>query len=347
MKPSPLARGLLQLAVFITLVIGLPALISFRNEPGAQSARDAVSVPAEIDRLNGESPSVVIIGDSMVPCRVDKDILTRELGTKVSLLSFNGSASASWFLLFKNIVCAMDKPPQTVVFFFRDTYFHLPRYRTTGQRAALIESLSLGSEPELQSVLAGAPAGGNPILNVANDSLDATWRVDGYRDKATEEVGDIAMRWSRFGLAEEPFRAYMNVAFSIENLRHDLAGDAAEMDENISYDELPTPIWSTAPTSGFLPHIEKLAAEKGIRLVFYRVKQRHHTRSDWKAPESTVVYLRQFEAWAAANGHGFADESLDGAILFEHFADGDHTCEEKRPFLSTRVAGAIKPLLTR
>jgi hypothetical protein len=347
MNMTPGQRGLAQLAVFILLAVGLPALIPFSNETRAQSARDAISVPDEIARLNGEKPELVIIGDSMVPCRVDREILGRELGRPVSLLAFNGSATASWFLLFKNVVLAMESPPRTVVFFFRDTYFHLPRYRTTGQRAALIESLSLGAEPELESVLAGAPAGGNPILNGANDILDAAWRVDGYRDKATEEVGDIAMGWSNFGMSKDQFRAYMNVIFSIENLRHDLAGDAADMAEDISYDDLDQPQWSTSPTAGFLPHLEKVAAEKNIRLVFYRVKQRDHTRNDWQAPEATRVYMEQFRAWAAERGHGFADESLDPEIVFEHFADGDHTREEDRPFISTRVAKAIGAALGR
>ncbi|MFM7181710.1 MAG: hypothetical protein ACKO2G_09640 [Verrucomicrobiales bacterium] len=340
-------RGLLQLAVFIGLAIGLPALIPFQRESRAQSARDAVSVPDEITRLNGESPSIVIIGDSMAPCRVDPEILSGEIGQPVSLLSFNGSATAGWFLLFKNVVCAMDKPPRTVVFFFRDTYFHLPRYRTTGQRAALIDSLSLGAEPELESVLAGAPTGGNPILNETNDILDATWRVDGYRDMATEEVGNIALGWSKFGMDKDPLRYYINVVFSIENLRPDLAGDAADMDEDISYDDLGQPEWSTSPTAGFLPHLEKYAAEKKIRLVFYRVKQRDHTNKDWQVPEATRVYMEQFKAWAAANGHGFADESLDPEIVFEHFADGDHTREEDRPFISKRVARTLEPTLEK
>jgi hypothetical protein len=345
MSLKPQHRGLLQLAVFVALVVGLPALIPFRGEAGAQSARDAISVPDEISRLNGEKPEMVIIGDSMVPCRVDREILSRELGRPVSLLSFNGSATAAWFLLLKNVVLAMESPPRTVVFFFRDTYFHLPRYRTTGQRAALIESLSLGAEPELESVLAGAPVGGNRILNATNDLLDATWRVDGYRDKATEEIGDIAMGWSNLGMSKDQFRAYMNVVFSIENLRQDLAGDAADMGEDVSYDDLDQPPWSTSATAGFLPHLEKIAAERGIRLVFYRVKQRDHTRGDWQMPESTRLYMEQFKAWAEERGHGFADESLDSEIVFGHFADGDHTREEDRPFISTRVARALRHAL--
>ena len=346
MPTNTRTRGLLQLAVFLALALGLPALIPFvsvkKKEP---SARDGVSVPEQIEKLEKEKPSLVIIGDSMVPCRVDPDILSRELGQPVSLLSFNGSASAAWFLLFKNVVCAMEKPPRTVAFFFRDTYFHLPHFRTTGERVALLDGLSLGAEPVLESVLAGTPAGSNPVLVAADDVLDAAWRVDGYRTRATTEVGTIALGWSKNGLDAKEFRAYMEKVFALRNLRHDLAGDAPEMDEKIAYDELPPPEWTTSPMAGFLPHIEKMAAEKNIRLVFYRVKQRGHTVGGWKESEPIRIYLQNFQAWAAANGHGFADESTDPEIRFEHFADGDHTRREDLPFLTTRVARAIKPRL--
>lgn len=344
-SPSPRLRGLTQLAVFVILAIGLPALVPYRGTDKARSARDAVSVPAEIERLEREKPSLVIIGDSMVPCRVDREVLARELGCPVSLLAFNGSATAGWFLLFKNVVCAMENPPKTVVFFFRDTYFHLPRYRTTGQRAALLESLSLGAEPELESVLAGAPAGGNTILNAANDLLDATWRVDGYRDLASGEIVNTAMGWSNFGMSKDHFRAYMDIVFSIGNLRPDLAGDATELDEDVAYDELPQPVWSDAPVASFLPHLERLATEKNIHLVFYRVKRRDHTGEQWRDPEALTTYLGHFAQWAARGGHGFADESADPEIRFEHFADGDHTRDEDRPFVSQRVAVGLRAAL--
>lgn len=346
MNTSGRNRGLLQLAVFLAVAIGLPALIPYVNTRKKNpSARDGVSVPEQIERLEKEKPSIVIIGDSMVPCRVDGEILGRELGRPVSLLAFNGSASAAWFLLFKNVVCAMEKPPATVVFFFRDTYFHLPRYRTTGQRVALLDDLRLGAEPVLESVLSGAPVGSNPILVAADDALDAMWRVDGYRSRASEMLMETAMGWSKNGLTENQFRAYMEAVFSLRNLRGDLAGDAPEMDEKLAYNELPPPEWSMAPTASFLPHIEQLAAQKNIRLVFYRVKQRGHTMSDWRESEASLAYLGHFKTWAAAQGHGFADESADPEIRFEHFADGDHTREEDRAFVSTRVAAGLRAAL--
>ncbi len=341
----PITKGLAQLGIFLLLALGLPALVPFHQQADVNSSREAISIDEQQKRLEKEKPRMVIIGDSMVPCRVDKDVLSRELGTPVSLLSFDGSASASWFLLFKNIVAEMENPPGQVVIFFRDIYFHMPRYRTTGQRLALIESVSLGAEPELESTLTGDPAAGNPILDPADDILDAAWKIDGYRDFASEKVREAAMKFSRLETGTGQRRAFMDEVFSLKNLRRDLAADIAELQDGREHANSAFPVWSTNPLETFLPHIEKVAKEKGIQLIFYRVKQRRHTREGENDPPELKAYLGGFREWAKNSGHLFADESLDPAILDQHFADGDHTRDEERPFVSTRVAATLKAVL--
>lgn len=338
-------RGLAQFAVFVLLGAGIPALFAYKPTQEVKSSRDAISITDERDRLEREAPDIVIIGDSMVPCRVDKDILARELGKKVSLLTFDGSASASWFLLFKNIVCAMEKPPQLTVFFFRDTYFHMPRYRTTGQRLALLESVSVGAEPELKAVLTGDAKAGNPILNTAEDVLDSAWRIDGYRDSAAEYIRRKSRMLTRIANNPHARQAYMDEVFALKNLRSDLANDIAEAGDGREHAGEEFPLWSDNPALTILPAIQARADEHGIDLMFYRVKQQRHA-TGVKDDAELIAYLTGFKSWTARHGSHFADESTDPEILEKHFADGDHTSEEARPFLSTRVGAIMKAALT-
>ena len=334
-------RGLAQLAVFLLFAAGIPAMFAYKPKHAVASSRDAISISEELKRLEREAPDIIVIGDSMVPCRVDKEILSRELGKKVSLLNFDGSASASWFLLFKNIVCKMEKPPELTVFFFRDIYFHKPRHRTTGQRLALLKSVSVGAEPELEAVLTGDAKAGNPILNAAEDLLDSAWSIDGYRDSAAEYVREKSLMLTRITSKSGQRRAYMDEVFALKNLRPDLANDIAELGDGKEHDGEEFPVWSDNPVLTILPAIRDQAKQHNINVMFYRVKQRKHTTGENDTAKLTA-YLDGFKSWTTANGFFYADESIDPEILEKHFSDGDHTAEEFTPFLSTRVGAAMK-----
>ena len=192
----PFRTGLLQLAVFVALAVGVPALLPERPPQSGHSASKATSVSQEITRLEESRPEVVVIGDSMVPCRIDPGQLGMLLGKRCRLLSFNGSASASWFLLMKNVVAKAEPVPPWVVVFFRDDHFHYPAYRTTGQRKALLDSLRVGNEPELERVLTKERSGSSKILDETSILLDKTWRVDSYRDHSLERLRSLAMNIS-------------------------------------------------------------------------------------------------------------------------------------------------------
>ena len=86
MDPTPIRAprraGFLQLAAFVLLAAGLPALVPVRASGRIASSIHAVSRPAEIARLEQEKAEVVVVGDSMVPCRIDPAELTRLLEEK-------------------------------------------------------------------------------------------------------------------------------------------------------------------------------------------------------------------------------------------------------------------------
>jgi hypothetical protein len=340
--PTPSrSTGLLQLAAFLALALGLPALVPHRTSPHHAGSRGMVSVPEEIRRLEAGRPEIVIVGDSMVPCRVDPAALGRQLGKPTSLLVFHGTASATWFLLVKNVVAAMDPKPRWVVVFFRDNHFHFPAYRTTGQRQALLDSLRVGAEPELDAVLSGGRHLGNPLLHRASDCLDAAWRIDGYQEKAASRVRGLAFDLSSLGRTRQERDLVLDRIFRLENLRRDLAGAAGEEDPG----EGETPAFTNDPAASFLPHLEKVTREAGMRLCLYRVKRQLHAHAGYTDPPQLAAYIDDLRAWARQHGVAYADETTDPALNLEFFADGDHTKLSERPVWTQRVGEHLRAAL--
>ena len=345
MDPTPIRAprraGFLQLAAFVLLAAGLPALVPFRASGRIASSIHAVSRPAEIARLEQEKAEVVVVGDSMVPCRIDPAELTRLTGRRCSLLSFNGSASASWYLLLKNVVGEVEPRPRWAVVFFRDAHFHYPTFRTTGQRQALLDSLRVGTEPELDHVLTGAAARSNRVLDVTADVVDKAWQIDGYGDKALRNVRNLALDLTSLG-SEEPYReAVLDYIFSIQHLRGDLArgtaGDAGGEDDPGG----KVPAWTDDPAASFLPYMADAAERAGCRLCLYRVKRRPHAagRED---PQPLQAYLAGLREWAVRRGVAYADETADPQLTLDLYADGDHTKESARPQWTARAADHLR-----
>ena len=333
----PFRTGLLQLAAFVALAVGVPALLPERPPETGHSASKAASASQEIDRLQESRPEVVVIGDSMVPCRIDPDQLGKLLGRRCRLLSFNGSASASWFLLLKNVVAKTEPPPPWVVVFFRDDHFHYPAYRTTGPRKALLDSLRVGNEPELERVLTKERPGSSKILDEASVVLDKTFRVDSYRDHSLDRLRNAAMDVSSLGNTKKFRAAALDYIFDIKHLRGDL-----QTGEDTPGDAIPA--WSDDPTASFLPLMAETAKKAGFRLCLYRVRTRDLAAGKAQKPEMTA-YIDGLKAWAARNGVTYADETTDSELTLAMYADGDHTKESARSQWTTRAAEHLKPVL--
>lgn len=333
--------------VFVLLAVTLPAMVPGPRESvvDTRDKKQAI-LTLETERIAQENPEMIVIGDSMVPCRVDAQQLGTQLGKRVSLLSSPGSASAAWFLLFKNIAARHQPTPSTVVFFFRDTYFHQPTYRTDGQRGETVNNLKTPREPEFDLVVLGKQGPGNTLIQETKHLLDGLWQIDAYHDQASRRVREIALDISTIGAEHtgktakqlETIDRYFNRE---RNLRDDLANDLGDLNAPENLDS-GGPVWDISPTASFLPHIERLASELRIKLIFYRVKQRYHTEPG--AVDSTEVakYMQEMADWRRARGHGWADESKDNDIGADDFTNGDHIKVESLERATTGVARRIQ-----
>lgn len=348
--PADTLRGLAQLAVFLLLAAGLPALIPYHPKEEPTSSRDAVSIDDEIDRLEAARAEVVVIGNSMVPCRIDPELATRLTGKRFSLLSFDGSASAGWFLLVKNVVAEMDPPPGTVVLFFRDTIFHFPAYRTTGQREPFISSLRVGAEPELDRALLLADRRRSPVLEGAADLVDGFWPADGYQARASTRLSDLAMDLTKLGDHDKDARRdQMDQVFALDNLREDLAADF-DPEKMRKADSLAGgfPEFTTSPEDSLLTPLLDICRAHDIELVLFRVRRRVHSMGrDPREPQEVTDYVAAMKAWAEGEGIPWVDESYDPALSLDHFADGDHIKPDSLDFWTRTVVERLKPVLNR
>jgi len=343
-SPAPLSRRAMLksaggLGLFGALAAGLPALIPHVTDEKGTSSRDDLSLDFEMDRLENADADLVIIGDSMVPCRVDPVQLGEMLGKRVHLLYRHGSATAHWFLFFKNIVCAVANRPQRVVFFFRDTYWNLPRLRIGGERAGLIEDLSVGREIELESVFDGSAAKERPLVDRAIRVLDTSYEVDRYGEEARARIRKLALEATSIRSSGDDLMDRVDRLFALENLRHDLADDLADQGTE-STSQLAG--FDPSPTASFLPHIESLARQHGIDLGFHRVMRRRAAGPRYVPPPALRDYLQDMSAWAENNGHRLTDENGDPSLTASLFADGDHVKPEARGFWTTRIADHLR-----
>jgi len=317
-----------QLSLFGLIAAGAPALIPHNEPIDELGSDDDISLKNEQDRLQSEQPNLILIGDSMLPCRVNPQQLTTTLNRKVSLLYRNGSATAAWFLMFKNIVCSLPNPPSHVAFFFRDHYFHIPRLRIDGDRATLIRSLSIGRELEFESVITGSQAAKRPIIDHTSRLLDHSYAIDGYSNEAHNRLRKLAFNLTSFGTDGKSRREHMDRIFSINNLRHDLNDDLNDLDGTGTDDINDNAAFSTNPSTSFLPHLDSLAKNNNIQLIFHRVRRRRHTRPGYRDDPALAKYINAFRQWTADHNHLFTDESGDTSLGAGLFADGDHVAQE-------------------
>ncbi len=347
-QASSVRRGGLQLVVFLVLAVGLPALVPYHARKEATSSRDTISRSDQIERLEKERPDIVLLGNSMLPCRIDPKLAAQISGRRFSTLPFNGSASAAWFLLVKNVVCEVQPPPGAVVILFRDTVFHLPVYRTTGQRQALIDSLRAGAEPELEQALSGASKHPSVILDGLADVVDATWRIDGYQRKMEDRISELAMDLSMLkspGRGER--REIMQKIFALHNLRGDLAADleASQMGRQDNFDD-ESRDFTTRPEDTLLPSLLDTCRQHGVRLCLFRVRRRDHAEGpEPREPEEVATYIAAMKAWAENEGVFWVDESDDPDLGIEHFSDGDHIKPESLHFWTEKSIGRLQPVL--
>jgi hypothetical protein len=316
----------LKLLLVCAVILGVPALAGRTALGKRPFDRDP------LDDLKGSPPDYVLIGDSMLMSRIDPERLGRRTGGRVALLADHGSASARWYLFFKNYVVASGAKPRRVFVFFRDRYLTSPLYRTTGPYRRRLERAMHESEPVYERLVVRR----REEKNVLERTVRRAWPIQDRQTAAAEDIASAVERWVAPRGREGELLEEVNGAFDLKNLRRDLPSDIA----GASRSELTQEAFDPSPEKSFLPHLVALARENAIPICFVRVKRRP-PRSESPAMKR---YVADLSAWLAANGAEFHDEAGDPFLTAAMYADGDHLSEEAKGPYTDRFHDVLRGL---
>ena len=333
-------RDFLQLMGVSALPLG--AISCFTVE-----RRDELERPLEFDRermerLQNDPSEVILIGNSMVYCRLNTHYLPRLLAPlSVEMMTEGGTRSLQWFLWFKNYVSEVKPNPKVVFIFYRDYDFGRVDFRVAGTYLDTIRrSMRKGDEKYLwiargQSQIRG-PIGW--LADTFNDHPQNTKK----RKRADDAALDVAALAGR--LREPEVREYVKGAFGLDKLRSDIKDAGASENDNMR----GIACQSTADSDkNYLSHFDQVAREHGIKLVFYRVRRRPDDSNFVHQSLALADYTRDFRRWVEARGHAWVDETEDEKISLPMYRDGDHLFKESYDRYTEMFVERVRHLLPK
>jgi hypothetical protein len=284
--------------------------------------------------LRAAAPDYVFIGDSMLETRLDVAEFERLTGKKAFLIAENGSASARWWLAFKNQLVASGVRPRRVFLFYRDRQWSWPEYRTEARYRELLEAASLDVEPEMDLVLGTVRSGFRARVHAA---LDRVYPIRRGQGEALDRIDQQALDWAPgFRGDMSGTRLAIENTFDLKALRKDVGAEMATDDGPQS------DAFDPDPTASFLPHFVALARAQGIPLHLVRVKRRPNRPGDVRYQKADLMaYAASLERWASENGVGHHDFTPDPAITLSMYADGDHIAAGARAGWTRHFVGAM------
>lgn len=325
------ATGVLSAAVVfggLTWAAGPVAPELIRHDEAAPYRKNAEGVreASFAERLASQKPEVVILGSSVTACAIDPTLLQAQSGREVMDMTIGGGMSASWYLLFKNVVAKGTPKPKLVVIGFRDVYLTAPDFRVEGRYKAMLDRYVDGPEPSLDRRAYLAK------LSMSEYLLRRHWapfqRRDDIRDRA-EDFAKAGLPSALLGRSPDQLRESVERVFAEENKIHPEVNSAegqalsSDLDRHFDFDVcLP---------KSFLPEIIQIAKKSGIQLAFVRMRPRRNAETPERRAtvpsffrELLPEYERKLDDYLEQEGVMLFDFAKDERILLEWYARDDH-----------------------
>ena len=318
------APGWLGVAGIAVAILGAPALL----DQGPLPRKPFDDQPVRL--LKKTQPQCVFLGDSMLDSRLDEATLNSVADRPCAVLARQGSSSAVWFLMLKNVLAGQPQPPPTVVVFFRNRQLTLPAHRAEGTHHWRLESVMRDEEPVVEELVGAAVRAQTPLL----DRLSlAAYPVQRRRDDWQGRVQSWALDLVAGSREYTGIRARAREIFSAKNLRADEQQDFEAMEGGQSGLDADDHEFGSSVEHSFLPHMLQIAQAKGIRLVFFRVKKRPGENGELVSESPTApAYQAALRAYLEKAGATLVDETRDAEVTLDFYGSGDHvkTAMEKR-----------------
>lgn len=329
---------------FLIFILGVTAILLFSSSwltshHGVEYprhsiiSRDPTIDQAVLDTLATRQPATVLVGNSMVGEGIDEQLFASLVPGGAYKLGINGAASAVWYLFLKNVICALENPPRTVVLFFRDTFLTYPDYRVDGKYFSKVERFA-GPDEELLDRLAYLDG-----MSSTTYFAEKWVPLFGEREKLQNEIVGVA----KFGFPRRLIKAdsstvdqAINAVFADSNMNQMLL-TAAQLDaEKVGGSEDHFDFEARVDVS-FLPAMVGLMEERGVELVMCRIKRRRDLKPNSR-PAALEAYIRDLGAYLDARGVPLLDYTEEDSLVLDHFGEGDHLNEHGREIFTRLVA---------
>jgi len=332
---------LLRLAVVLVILAGAnivlwPPMDSFAQLKPDRDKRLRLKKAIELQK-----PSIILAGNSLLDNSVNHLQFSKLLGIKALKMSRNGSASAYWYLLFKNVIAMSKHKPDSVAFFFRDYFLTNPSYRVTGRYKKLLEEVALKKEPLLDRLAYKSS------MNPVEQAFALYSPLFQQRDNAVNQLEKTVKGKFISSLIDSRFKKVNKSIKSIFNNRKldkhllTIKQLEAESSGRRLYD------FQIENKKSFLPHILDIGRKKGIRLLFVRMKRRRDLFRE-SQPEMLKRYIDDLEKYLQDNGATLLDFTGNKKLTEDLFSLGDHLSKDSGRKVFMRIlAKKMKPLLSR
>ena len=281
--------------------------------------------------LNSARPEVLFIGNSMLECGLNDGLFGQLTETRTIKMFRGGSASAVWYLYFKNLITKIENKPDKVILYFRDKILTMPDFRTDGKYLDYIRMITTNDEPVLELVLHndGISISDSFMLKYlpfVYERADTREKLSSFiRGRSIEATTLYSAGYSDLALKEVFQPGNMDKSlFTIAQL------EAEEEIGNVSerfQDQLE---------KSFLPHIVELVNQNDIELILVRVRKRMYAEGK-SEPQYMKEYIADLQAYLDSNNVKLLDYTHCDEIDITMFENGDHLTKQKGKDTFTRI----------
>lgn len=290
-------------------------------------------------RIEQTRPEIVMFGNSMLKDAVNDELLSRLLETSAIKLTFDGSASAMWYLWMKNLIAPAAYKPRWVVYFFRDHYLTEPGFRVDNEFKKRIDAFAQADEPVLDRLA---------YLDRMDTVTYGLYRFcplfqkrENIKGQFKGAVKDASARL--LGLEAGQVDEAIKEVF--RNRHMDQALLSARQLEVEAAKTLERYDFADKVNRSFLPYMIEDAQQSGVKLMFVRVKRRQVAEGKGE-PAHLPEYIEALRRYLEDRDVALIDFTYDERIGLEYFGAGDHLTKTDGRLLFTHLlAEKMAPLV--
>ncbi len=291
------------------------------------------------NRISEKQAEIVLLGDSILALGMNPAQLENHLGRVVYSLARPGSASASWYLSFKNMIGYASPRPRYVVIFFRDSILTAPGYRVNGKYFTLIDELAYRDDTLVIEKAFVQQSG--PL----EQFIEKYFPVYSGRLQVRETL-DYYIRYGLTSLAGCDPGCNENanyIVFNDNNIDNVLLVEAIATAESYLY--TPQRLdFDNQVSRSFLPDIITLAEENDIQLIFVRTK--HFTYPTLASqPLALQEYSKKLAVYLEQNNIPLLDFSSDPRLTENLYVDSHHMSEQGAVVFTKIVGEALMGII--